>query len=56
MAHDADSVVMTVRRCQGVIRESKTFLGKLYDAKNNNMWYRPFAKEEIYTTLKPDYR
>ena len=39
-----------------MIRESKDFLSKLYNAENNNLWYKPFEKEEYYTTLKPDYR
>ena len=39
-----------------MIRESKDFLSRLYNAENNNLWYKPFEKDEYYTTLKPDYR
>jgi hypothetical protein len=53
---NADSVVLTVRKSQGVVRESNEFLSKLYNAENNNLWYKPYEKEEIYTTISPDYR
>jgi len=48
--------VLAIRRAQHQIDDANRFLRKLYDADNNNLWYRPFEKEEIYTTMKPDYR
>lgn len=39
-----------------MIDKSNKFLSKLYDAENNNLWYKPYAKEEYYTTLNPEYR
>lgn len=53
---NADSVISVIKNTQKEIRESDQFLGKLYDAKNNNLWYKPFEKEEYYTTVTPDYR
>lgn len=55
-AINADSVTATIRKTQAIIRESTKFLSRLYNAESNNLWYRPFEKEELYTTLKPDYR
>lgn len=55
-AVNADSVVLTIRKTQKVIRESNQFLSKLYNAPNNNLWYRPIETEELYTTIEPDYR
>ena len=53
---NADEVINTVRGTSGVIRESSEFLSKLYNAEKNNLWYKPIETDEIYTTLKPDYR
>lgn len=53
---NADSVVVTIRKAQKAIRESNRFLSKLYNAPNNNLWYRPIETEELYTTIEPDYR
>ena len=39
-----------------MIDSSNKFLGRLYGAKDGKMWYSPDTDEEIYTTLKPDYR
>ena len=55
-AIDAESVIQTVRNTSAVIRESNGFLSKLYNAENNNLWYKPIESDEIYTTMKPDYR
>ena len=55
-AIDADSVIDTIRSAQHAVRESNKFLSKLYNAPSNNLWYRPFEKEELYTTMLPDYR
>lgn len=55
-AINSDSVIETIRKTQAIIRESTKFLSRLYNAESNNLWYRPFEKEELYTTLKPDYR
>lgn len=46
----------TIRKTHETIRESTKFLSRLYNAERNNLWYREFEKDEIYTTLKPDYR
>lgn len=47
---------MVIRKTNRVIRESNDFLEKLYDAENNNLWYREFPKDEYYTTLQPNYQ
>ena len=46
----------TIRKSQSTVRETSRFLAKLYNAPDENLWYREDPKEEIYTTLKPDYR
>lgn len=53
---NSDSVVDTIRRSQALIRETKNFLSKLYNAPDRNLWYKPFDGEEYYTTLKADAR
>ena len=55
-AINADSVVLTIRNTQRTIRETNEFLSKLYNANNNNLWYKTYPDEELYTTYKPDYR
>ena len=55
-AINADSVVLTIKKSQGVIRESNEFLAKLYNANSNNLWYKDDVRDEIYTTIEPDYR
>lgn len=55
-AVNADSVVLTIRSAQGHIREANELLGKLYGAKDSNLWYKPYVLDEIYTTLEPDPR
>lgn len=39
-----------------MVKEISVFLAKLYNAPDNNLWYREDPKDELYTTLKPDYR
>ena len=51
----SDSAVLTIRKANDSVLKSKKFLSKLYNAENNNLWYKPFEKEEYYTSLKPDY-
>ena len=53
---NADSAVLTVVDAQKTIRSSNKFLEKLYNAQDNNLWYKPFEQEELYTTINPDYR
>ena len=53
---NADSVVETIRKSQGIVRESNQFLGKLYNAKDSNLWYRPLEDDELYVNFEPDYR
>ena len=55
-AMNADSVVMVIRKTQGMIRETNEFLSKLYNANNNNLWYKTNPREEVFTTMEPDYR
>ena len=55
-AINSDSVVMTVKKTQGVIRQSNEFLSKLYNANKNNLWYKEDVTDEIYTTFEPDHR
>ena len=55
-ARDAKSVVLAIKAAQRTIRESTEFLGRLYNAEGSNLWYRPDATEELYTTIKPSYR
>lgn len=55
-ATNSDSAVATIRKAQATVRETSAFLAKLYNAPDNNLWYREDPKEELYTTLKPDYR
>ena len=51
----SDSAVLTIRKANDIVLKSRKFLSKLYNAENNNLWYKPFEKEEYYTSLKPDY-
>lgn len=51
----SDSAVLTIRKANDNVLKSRKFLSKLYNAENNNLWYKPFEKEEYYTSLKPDY-
>ena len=53
---NTDSTIDTVKKAYGLILESNRFFNKLYNAKDNMMWYRPYEKEEIYTTMQPDFR
>ena len=53
---NSESAVLVVKRTQGVIRESLKFLERLYGAKDRNLWYKQDQDEELYTTIKPDYR
>ena len=55
-AVNSESAVATIRKAQATVREASEFLAKLYNAPDNNLWYREDPKEQIYTTLKPDYR
>ncbi len=52
----SDSVVATVRKCQGIVNDAVKFLSRLYNAPATNLWYRPDENDELYTDLKPDYR
>ena len=52
----SESAVLTVRKVQGVIRESVAFLKQLYNAPTTNLWYKGDQHDELYTTLEPDYR
>ena len=38
------------------MKDISSFLARLYNAPDNNLWYREDPKDELYTTLKPDYR
>ena len=53
---NSDGVIATIRKTSKVIRESTEFLSRLYNAEDNKLWYREFEQDELYTTLKPDYR
>ena len=53
---NAESAVLTIRKVQGIIRQSLNFLNKLYGAPSSNLWYKEYEKEELYTTLEPDHR
>ena len=53
-AQNADNVVSIIRKTQTTIRNASKFLSKLYNAESNNLWYKPYAKEEYYTTMKPN--
>lgn len=55
-AVNSESAVLTIKKAQSTVRETSEFLAKLYNAPENKLWYREEPKEEIYTTLKPDYR
>ena len=56
MAVNSEGAVGTILSAQKTIRESTEFLSKLYNAPNNNLWFKPLEKEEYLTTLKPDYK
>ena len=47
-------MVSIIRKTQTTIRNASKFLSKLYNAESNNLWYKPYAKEEYYTTMKPN--
>ena len=55
-AVNSESAVMTIRKSQSTVRDISGFLSKLYNAPDNNLWYMEDPKDELYTTLKPDYR
>ena len=55
-AVNSESAVLTIKKAQSTVRETSEFLAKLYNAPDNNLWYREDPKEELYTTMKPDYR
>ena len=31
-------------------------MSKLYNAENNNLWWKPFEREKLYYTITPDAR
>lgn len=53
---NADSAVAEIQFAQKTIRETTQFLSKLYNAENNNLWWKPFEKEQLYYTITPDAR
>lgn len=53
---NSDSVIATIRKTQATVRDLGGFLAKLYNAPESNLWYREDPQDELYTTLKPDYR
>ena len=53
---NSDSVIATIRKTQATVRDLGGFLAKLYNAPEANLWYREDPQDELYTTLKPDYR
>lgn len=55
-ATNSESAVEIIRKSQSTVKEISAFLAKLYNAPDNNLWYREDPKEELYTTFKPDYR
>lgn len=55
-AVNSESAVATIKKAQSTVRDISAFLAKLYNAPDNKLWYREDPKEELYTTLKPDYR
>lgn len=55
-AVNSESAVATIRKAQSTVKEISAFLAKLYNAPENNLWYREDPKDELYTTFKPDYR
>ena len=56
MKLDADDVVSEIRQAQGLIRQTSRFLSKIYNAENNNLWWKPFEKDELLMTITPDAR
>lgn len=55
-AVNSESAVLTIKKSQSTVREASAFLAKLYNAPDENLWYKEDPKEQLYTTLKPDYR
>ena len=55
-AVNSESAVATIKKAQSTVRDISAFLAKLYNAPDNKLWYMEDPKEELYTTLKPDYR
>ena len=55
-AVNSESAVLAIRKAQSTVNEIGDFLTRLYNAPDENMWYMEDPKDEIYTTLKPDYR
>ena len=55
-AVNSEGAVATIRKAQSTVKEISAFLAKLYNAPDNNLWYREDPKDELYTTMKPDYR
>ena len=55
-AVNSESAVATIRKAQSTVKDISAFLSKLYNAPENNLWYREDPQDELYTTLKPDYR
>ena len=53
---NADSAVLEIQNAQRTIRETTQFLSKLYNAENNNLWWKPFERENLYYTITPDSR
>lgn len=52
----SESALIAVRKAQHSIDESNALLSKLYNAPAANLWYRPYSEEELYTSIKSDYR
>lgn len=48
--------MVVVKRAQKTIDEASGFLSRLYGADNANLWYRSDPDDELYTSIKPDYR
>ena len=55
-AVNSEGAVASIRKAQSTVKDISAFLSKLYNAPDNNLWYREDPMDELYTTLKPDYR
>lgn len=53
---DADSVVIAMRKAQRTVKDTSSFLSRLYDAPESSLWWRPYDGEQLYTTIQPDHR
>ena len=48
---NSEFAVATIRKSQSMVREISEFLSILYNAPENNLWYREEPRDEIYTTM-----